>query len=70
MSVLILYAFLDFVRHNHHDFNCCQPPVLQRARKMRTGWKKSRIRRRLSVARPKASMWFTYWLTLPGKMAT
>ena len=36
-STLIFYAFLDFVRHCHHSFNCCQPPVLQRARKIRTG---------------------------------
>ncbi len=56
VSVLIPYAFLDFVRHSHHSFSCCQPPVLQRARKIRTGWMNRRIRRRLSVLRPKASM--------------
>ena len=60
-----------FLQHNcHHSFSCCQPPVLQSARKIRTGWKKSRMRRAWSVSRPKAEMWLTYWLMLPGKITT
>ena len=51
------------------SFQYFQPLVVQRARKMSTGWKNRRIRRAWSVLRPKASMWFTYWLMLPGKMA-
>ena len=53
-----------------HSFQYFHPPVVHSAKKISTGWKNRRISLASSVLRPNASMWFTYWLMLPGKMAT
>lgn len=44
--------------------------VDQIAQATRRGWKISRSARRLSVSRPKASTWLTYWEMFPGNTAT
>lgn len=69
-DIELAHFFLQFLHHCHHSLSCCQPLADQRARKMSTGWKNRRMRRAWSVSRPKALIPSTYWLMLPGKIAT
>ena len=67
LGLLLVHSLnLPFI----HSFQYFHPPVVHSAKKISTGWKSRRISLASSVLRPNASMWFTYWLMLPGKMAT
>ena len=59
-----------FDRDLHQSLMVCQPPVVQRAQRISTGWKNSLIRRARSVSSPNALICSTYWLMLPGKIST
>jgi len=66
-NLLRIYYFLIFLSiftTNGQEF------VDQIAQATSGGWKNNLINRLASVSKPKASIWFTYWLILPGKIRT